>query len=399
MLLAALMTLFLVGQDQCNTCTDADGDGYCVEDDCDDNDPNTFPDAPEFCDGIDQNCNGEIDEGAQIRYYSDVDGDHYGNPDEYVVACEPPSDEWVTLGGDCDDRDPAINPGAQESCNGIDDNCDGLVDEGVTTPFYTDVDGDGFGGPESQVDACDAPSPDYIPEGGDCNDLDATINPGMEEVCDGIDNNCAGGIDEGVTVTFYWDADQDGYGAPASATEACERPSQEYITQGEDCNDLDGAVNPAALEICDSIDNNCDGDIDEGWMGSDVDTCCYQKVECGDWYACNEMALSYSAYMVAIRDGVLQRWLNDTFGTEPMYWIGYTDDDREGIFRWTSGDQSAYTNWAPGQPDDFTSCGEDYALMNWPDGDTPGQWNDVGPCSDEWSITTQTILQSCPLTE
>ena len=97
----------------------------------------------------------------------------------------------------------------------------------------------------------------------DCNDADAQVYPGAEEVCDGIDNNCDGQFDEEVTTTFYADSDSDGYGNPDIITEACEQPSG-YVPQGTDCDDTQSSVYPSAEEVCDGLDNDCDGLADEG---------------------------------------------------------------------------------------------------------------------------------------
>jgi parallel beta-helix repeat protein len=101
---------------------------------------------------------------------------------------------------DCAPFDPNVHPGATETCNGVDDNCDGNIDEGVKTTFYLDNDGDSYGDSSQSVEACSAPA-GYVAAGGDCNDNNAAINPGATEVCDGIDNDCDGLVDEGFANT------------------------------------------------------------------------------------------------------------------------------------------------------------------------------------------------------
>ena len=160
---------------------DNDGDGFLPPVDCDDNDDTINPGAPELCDGIDNNCDGEIDEGVGSMYYRDSDGDNYGNPTNVTQACDPPSG-YVLDNTDCNDNDSSIHPGASELCDGIDNDCDGSVDEGLTV----DDDNDGHSTPGSCSGTKD-----------DCNDNNASAFPGAEELCDGVDNDCDGIIDEG----------------------------------------------------------------------------------------------------------------------------------------------------------------------------------------------------------
>ena len=174
------------------------------------------------------------------RWYSDTDGDGYGDDSTSVEDCDAPSG-YVSLGGDCDDTDTAYNPGATEDdCDGtIDYNCDGSVGS-------DDADADGYL-------ACE-----------DCNDADGSINPDATERCDGVDNNCDGSIDgaDAVDVTeWYADADADGFGDEDSILEACDEPSG-YTDNARDCDDADGSINPGAEEVCDGIDNDCDGTTD-----------------------------------------------------------------------------------------------------------------------------------------
>lgn len=109
---------------------DNDGDGYGFDVDCDDTNPDINPGATEICNLQDDNCDGNIDEGVMTTYYADADGDSYGDPASTILGCFPP-DGYVENSADCNDADAAINPGASEICNGVDDNCDGNIDEGI----------------------------------------------------------------------------------------------------------------------------------------------------------------------------------------------------------------------------------------------------------------------------
>lgn len=136
----------------------------------------------------------------------------------------------------------------------------------IITPqntYYRDQDGDGYGNALNTIQSC-SPVTGYILDNTDCNDANEDVNPGADEWCNGVDDNCAGGIDEGLgTATFYYDNDNDGYGDPLNSVTACVQP-EGTVTDNTDCNDALFAVNPAATEICDGINNDCDASIDEG---------------------------------------------------------------------------------------------------------------------------------------
>jgi hypothetical protein len=310
---------------------DSDNDGFLAAEDCDDTDPQVYPGAEEVCDGKDNDCDGQIDEGCYTCII-DRDGDSF-------PECN-----------DCNDHDRFVYPGALELCDGKDNDCDGLVDEGCCV-CYNDLDGDTYS------------------DCNDCDDTDPTVYPGAVEVCDGKDNDCDGVIDEGswcdyvevwvdktcngfyaqgepveifyrvrtsaknctVTLTRYptqgtltvlvkdeviapnevyqtrtyaqcpaglvllvitatlpgsppqtlyddcafhvmsctlTDADGDGYDSP--------------LFNGDDCDDTDPAIHPGAQEICDGKDNDCDGLVDEGFDCDYVEI--WVEKKCGSTY-------------------------------------------------------------------------------------------------------------------
>ena len=146
-------------------------------------------------------------------------------------------------GDDCDDEDGARRPGAADRFgDGVDQDCDG--EDGV------DADGDGIASEASG--------------GSDCRDNDRDIRPGAPELCDRVDQDCDGEIDEepANAPTWYFDFDGDDYGDPDAPRLACEVPGG-YVDNDDDCNDDDGADHPEAVERCDDLDNDCDGEVDE----------------------------------------------------------------------------------------------------------------------------------------
>ncbi len=154
-------------------CTiDADGDGYNECEDCDDTSAMINPGAEEDCDGVDNDCDGELDEGVTGTYYQDADGDGFGDSGVTTDACEA-SDGWVPVDGDCDDADPYVYPGAEEICDGTDNDCNDTIDDGLDTQtYYHDGDGDAYGDPNESIEACDMPD-GYTDNADDCDDLNS----------------------------------------------------------------------------------------------------------------------------------------------------------------------------------------------------------------------------------
>ena len=293
---------------------DSDLDGYPAATDCDDDDPSVHPDADELCDGIDNDCDDEIDEDEAFdarAWYLDADEDGYPDAAQELWACyqpegylEPVLDEDEQSLWDCNDEDPAIHPLADETCNAVDDDCDEVVDEGDAldaTLWYLDADGDGYGDPDVRLYACEQPS-GYITDGSDCDDGRSSTYPGADEYCDGMDDDCDGATDEDDAVdqvVWYVDADGDGFGSDSEITAvlACQAPSSQYLEDGSDCDDSDGAVHPGADEFCNGADDDCDGTTDE----SDArDVLTWYRDNDGDGYgdsgATSESCLQPSGY-------------------------------------------------------------------------------------------------------
>ena len=227
---------------------DADGDGYSPPEDCDDTDPSVHPGAPEQCDAIDHDCEGANHNGLSLfDYFMDGDADGFGAGDAVPSCDDAPPDGFVDNGVDCDDTDGLVNPNAAEVCNGVDDNCDDETDEGF------DADHDGFTtcGADGQVGTAD----------DDCDDASDSVYSGAIEVCDLLDNDCDGVVDDG------FDQDADG-----------------VTSCGGDCNDSDAGTFPDNPEICDQLDQDCDEDIDEDFDldNDDYSTCSLPVADCDD---------------------------------------------------------------------------------------------------------------------
>ncbi|MBF0103919.1 MAG: FG-GAP repeat protein [Deltaproteobacteria bacterium] len=222
---------------------DCDEDGFdSTRDgggDCSDYNANVHPGAVEICDGLDNDCNGTADDGLPTHtWYADADNDGYGDPTASTSTCTIAAPAGlVANANDCDDTNNAIHPGAVEVCDNADNDCTGGIDNGIA-PIPAD---NTQGLCASNIKVC---------HDGDFVNATGNYVP-MSEICDGLDNDCAGGTDDGLT------------NRPASNTQGL------CAGNTETCNGIDGwqatATNytPTA-EICDGLDNDCAGGIDNG---------------------------------------------------------------------------------------------------------------------------------------
>ncbi len=268
--------------------------------DCDDLNNQAYPGSPEVCDAVDNDCDGIADEqgaGGCSFYFGDNDGDGWGVPGDMLCLCEAQGNYTAFKGGDCDDANPNTLPGAFEKCDGLDNNCNSLVDEG-----YPDVDGDNQAdcldqdddndgiadgldncpnlANEDQAnfdndedgDLCDLDDDnDGVGDLADCDQFDGDVYPGAEETCNGKDDDCDLSIDEDGASgcqNYYKDKDDDGFGMDGQFQCLCEPSGQFTALQDGDCDDSSWPTHPGVPEVCNGADDDCDGVSDnEGSQG------------------------------------------------------------------------------------------------------------------------------------
>jgi len=330
---------------------DLDGDGYGFDEDCDDDDAAVNPEAVEACNGVDDDCDGEVDQAVGDLWYTDYDGDGYGDPALESQSCDG-EEGTVADNTDCDDTDASIFPGADEDCDEDDDDCDGTVDEGVQTTFYVDADGDGEGSEDLTTEACDVPT-GFAEDAEDCDDDDAAISPNATELCDEVDNDCDGDIDEDSAAdaaTWYEDADGDTYGNPDSTDEACSAPSG-YVDNDEDCDDTDASLNPDTVWYLDG-----DGD---SYGRSDITlaSCEQPSNYVADSTDCDDTDADVSPAGTEVCNSGVDDDCNgvadddDSGVTDPETW--YADDDGDGYGSTTTTEACEQPS---GYVEDSTDC-------------------------------------------
>ena len=201
---------------------------------------------------------------SEIPVDSGVDPDTAASPDDI----DDDGDGQTENEGDCNDSDPSVYTDAEETCDGIDNNCSG--DESDATDillWYRDFDSDLFGDPNTTLESCTQPD-GYVSTAGDCYDTQASVNPAAVETCDGVDTNCSGDENDAIDQSiWYVDSDGDGYGDETTTLENCTQPSG-YVDNADDCNDLEPFAWTGAIDYCDGIDNDCSGD-EAGCIDSD----------------------------------------------------------------------------------------------------------------------------------
>jgi hypothetical protein len=195
-----------------------------------------------------------------------------GDPAGTAEAVDGDGDGWLA-DEDCDDTDPGVYPGAAETCDGRDEDCDGQVDEDAVDAelLYADADGDGFG--DADQDAVQCAGPGLVADATDCNDRDPGVFPGAVERCDGVDEDCDRRLDNDAVDPSPWyaDSDGDGFGDPEAEVLACTAP-EGHVADNTDCDDSSELALPGGTEVCDALDNDCDGTVDADRVPSDFPT-------------------------------------------------------------------------------------------------------------------------------
>ncbi len=221
---------------------DGDGDGWSAPEDCEDGSTAIHPEADEVCDGLDNDCDGEVDEDPVdgVVGWPDADGDGYGAEGEELASCAA-IESYIAVGGDCDDDDAQIHPEVEEVCDGLDNDCDGLEDEGPQDELesWPDADGDGYGEDIEAGPGCRV-AEGWVAAGGDCDDANPLAWPGAEELCGPDDEDCDPNT-EGTSGAYVRYAD----GSAADMTEA--------FAAGDSISPVEITVTDGSWYICEGV--------------------------------------------------------------------------------------------------------------------------------------------------
>jgi hypothetical protein len=270
----------------CSDDADNDGDGLfdCNDDGC--AGAGVCADDDDAGDDDDETADDDDSAGDDDDTVGD-DDDSAGDDDDAVTGPDEDGDSFVAAsagGTDCDDANPTINPSAIEQCDELDNDCNGFVDDDPIDGalWHLDSDSDGYGGQFLSEEACSAPT-GYVDNTDDCDDLVATIYPGATELCNGLDDDCDGELDNNAPAaqTWYLDNDGDGVGGLWLTQEACSMPAG-YAGDSNDCDDTNAAIYPAAPELCDGDDNDCDGSLGSDEIDDDGDGVTECSQDCDD---------------------------------------------------------------------------------------------------------------------
>ena len=335
---------------------------------------------------------------------------------------------------DCDDTDPRVFPGADEICDDLDNDCDGETDEEGLTLFYPDADSDGYGDTESEGEEDCGVEPNRATNNEDCNDADSLVNPLADELCDGVDNNCDGTVDEPQAIdaqTWFPDEDNDNFGDPLQGLRTCD-PEPTWVLDDQDCDDLNKDVNPEAEEICNTLDDDCDGSTDNdavdalSWYAdSDSDTygdikvlllsCTQPSGYVADDTDCDDTRSStYPGASEGVADGVDSdcngeeicytdndgdTWGQATVGSSDLECAGYNLANQDGDC--DDGDSNTFPGSSPN--DSSTSCmtdadGDDYGDTDPESGVTSGSDCDDSNAtinSGAAEVTGDSVDQDC----
>jgi hypothetical protein len=403
----------------CDPFADDDGDGVLAGEDCDDTDPWSFPDAYDGCSAlVDADCDGVERTDCvhdDLMYFIDwgaSDNAFYGNytPRPWQDArsvCQQMGgdlvvldavaeqqalagtgnrrfDGWIGLNGEDGDWDwvdgtpfadgtanwANNHPGPVADCGRIGGPSSDRWLSGICTEsywsyceldcetYFLDLDGDGVGRDGTARLFCGADKPGYVSRvGGDCDDLDADI---------------------GDTV---WYVDEDGDGYHGTAFDQCAPPSGDAIDDRAalDCDETDPTLNPGNdLDVCNGLDDDCDGDVDENCPCSYSENAGSGYLFCGEapvyWEDAARYCDNQGGSLVAIDDAAENAFVVGLLqdGNQSP-WLGGSDAQSEGVWRWPDGTEVAYDNWHPGEPNNV-GAGEHCMELR-----TDGAWNDA-PC-------------------